>query len=66
MTNLCSEISYTEAFAELQTIVKRMEDATVSVDELSEMVERASFLISICKSILTKTENEVNNIIEEM
>ena len=57
--------NYTEAFLELQTIVQKMEDANISVDELTQNIERATFLINICKNKLTKTEEEVNKIIEK-
>ncbi len=58
--------TYTEAFDELQTIVKKMENAKISVDELSIMIQRASLLISICKDKLTKTEEEVSKLLEEL
>lgn len=57
--------NYTDAFQELQTIVQKMEDANISVDELTQNIERATFLINICKNKLTKTEEEVNKIIEK-
>lgn len=57
--------NYTEAFQELQAIVQKMEDANISVDELTQNIERATFLINICKNKLTKTEEEVNKIIEK-
>lgn len=60
------KLSYNQAFEELQSIVKKMENAEISVDELAEIIKRASFLISICKDKLTKTEEEVNKIIEEL
>jgi exodeoxyribonuclease VII small subunit len=60
------EINYTKAFEELQSIVKKMENAEISVDELSEIIKRASFLITICKNKLTQTEEEVNKIIDEL
>jgi len=59
------EISYTDAFQELQQIVKKMETADISVDELTQNIERASQLIQICKEKLSKTEAEVNKIIEQ-
>ncbi len=59
-------INYTQAFEELQSIVKKMENAEISVDELSEIIKRASFLITICKNKLTQTEEEVNKIIDEL
>lgn len=59
------KITYTEAFSELQEIVKKMENADISVDELTQNIERASFLIQVCRDKLTKTETEVNKIIEK-
>ena len=58
-----SKLTYTEAFEELQEIVKKMENADISVDELTKNIERASELINICKEKLSKTEAEVNKII---
>lgn len=57
--------SYTDAYEELQLIMKKMENADISVDELSEQIKRASLLIKICKDKLLKTEEEVNKIINE-
>ena len=59
------KLTYTEAFEELQEIVKKMENADISVDELTKNIERASQLIKICKEVLGKTEAEVNKIIEQ-
>lgn len=58
--------SYTEAFAELQTIVSEIEDGEISVDELSQKVKRAAFLIKICKAKLSTTEEDVNKILKEL
>ena len=43
---------YTEAFEELQQIVREMEDGEITVDELSVKVKRATELIKICKNKL--------------
>lgn len=59
------EVSYTDAFEELQEIVKKMENADITVDELSDKIRRASFLIKICKDKLLQTEEEINAIIKE-
>ncbi len=61
-----SEIKYTEAFEELQTIVNEIEQGEISVDELAEKVKRAALLIKICKSKLTSTEEDVNRILKEI
>ncbi|HQQ12380.1 MAG TPA: exodeoxyribonuclease VII small subunit [Bacteroidales bacterium] len=59
-------ISYTEAYAELQLLVSELEKGETTVDELSEKVKRAAELIRLCKSKLTATELEVNNILLEL
>lgn len=61
-----NKINYTEAFDELQSIVLEIESGEISVDQLSEKVKRAAFLINICKQKLTSTEEDVNNILKEL
>ena len=57
---------YTAAFEELQQIVSEIEGGNISVDELSEKVKRAAFLIKICKNKLTATEGDINSILKEL
>ncbi|MDP4281827.1 MAG: exodeoxyribonuclease VII small subunit [Bacteroidota bacterium] len=58
--------NYTEAFEELQEIVSEIEQGEISVDELSEKVKRATYLIKICKAKLTTTEEDVSKILKEL
>ena len=58
--------NYAEAFEELQQIVAQIEDGEISVDELSEKVKRAAFLISLCKARLSSTELDVNKILKDL
>ena len=58
--------TYQEAFEELQLLVRKMENAEISVDELAEMIKRATLLINICKKKLTDTEEEVKGLLEKM
>jgi len=58
--------NYKAAFTELQEIVSEIERGEISVDELSQKVKRASYLISICKNKLTTTEADVNKILHEL
>jgi exodeoxyribonuclease VII small subunit len=60
------KVNYTEAFEELQVIVSEIEQGEISVDELSEKVKRAAHLITICKSKLVTTEEDVNKILKEL
>jgi exodeoxyribonuclease VII small subunit len=57
---------YTEAFEELQQIVSQIEEGEISIDELSEKVKRAAWLIRICKAKLTSTEEDVNQVLKEL
>lgn len=63
---MSEQINYTDAFRELQTIVSEIEQGEISVDELSEKVKRAAFLIRVCKAKLTTTEEDVNKILKEL
>ena len=63
---MSESLNYTEAFEELQTLVAEIERGEISVDELSEKVKRAAFLIKICKTKLTTTEEDVNKILSEL
>lgn len=63
---MSEETKYTEAFKELQEIVTEIENGDITVDELSEKVKRASELITICKSKLARTEEDVNAILKEL
>lgn len=60
------ETGYSEAFEELQKIVSEMERGDTPVDELSKKIERAGVLIKICKEKLSKTEEDVNEILKEL
>ncbi|MCO5948076.1 exodeoxyribonuclease VII small subunit [Mucilaginibacter flavidus] len=59
-------MSYEDAFKELRQIEADIQNETVSVDVLAEKIKRASELIALCQSKLTKTEAEVNKIISQM
>ena len=61
-----SKVNYVQAFEELQAIVTEIELGQITVDILSEKVKRASELITICKTKLTSTEEDVNKILKEM
>jgi exodeoxyribonuclease VII small subunit len=58
--------NYKEAYDELQIIVSEIEGGSISVDELSKKVKRAALLIKVCKSKLTATEEDVNNILKDL
>ena len=50
------EQKYEAAFAELQSIVRKMENDELDIDQMSEQLKRAQELIKLCKDKLTKTD----------
>lgn len=59
-----SNLNYTSAMSELEQIVSEIENATLSVDDLSLKVKRAAELLQYCKNKLTTTEQDVNNVLK--
>ena len=57
------EQKYEAAFAELQTIVRKMENDELDIDQMSEQLKRAQELIKLCKDKLTKTDEEIKKIL---
>ncbi len=63
---MTEKMNYVEAFNELQLIVQEIEDGEITVDELALKVKRAAALIKVCKSKLSSTEEDVNQILKEL
>lgn len=55
-------IKYEEALAQLETIVRKMEQNEYDIDELATQLKTAQRLIKFCKDKLTKTEAEISKI----
>ena len=60
------KISYNEALEELESILERIQDQELDVDDLSSNVKRASELLRLCKQKLRATETDVEKILREM
>ncbi len=60
------KMTYATAKKELESIVESIESGELEVDALSDKVKRASELISFCKEKLTKTDKELQKILEEL
>lgn len=50
---------YEEALAQLETIVRKMENNEYTIDELTVQLKTAQQLIKVCRDKLTKTEAEL-------
>lgn len=55
-------IKYEEALAQLETIVRKMEQNEYNIDELAAHLKTAQRLIKFCKDKLTKTEAELKSL----
>ena len=63
---MSTEIKYSEAIEELESIVKEIENEEITIDKMSAKVKRAAELIALCKKALTVTEDEVKGILNEL
>ena len=60
------EMSYNEAVAELEAIVRKMESDQCDIDTLSSYTERALKLLKFCKERLMKTDKNLESALEEL
>lgn len=61
-----NELTYTEAVSELEEILGLMQSEDCSIDNLSEYTARSKDLIKVCKEKLTKTDEQLKKILEEI
>ena len=58
-------MKYEAAYAELQAIVRQMENDELDIDQMAEQLKRAQELIKLCKDKLTKTDEEIKKILAD-
>ena len=63
---MAAKFSYNKSIEEMERIMAEIEVEDVDIDKLSEKVKRLSELIKTCKKHLHETEEEVQNIINEL
>ena len=56
-------ISYDAAIQEIETILQKIENGDLGVDELAEKVSRVTQLLKICRNKLYKTEEQIDKIL---
>ena len=64
-TNTEEQITYTEAVAEIEEILARMEDSELDIDRLGAYVERATRLSARCKEKLLKAQKQVEKVMTQ-
>ncbi len=60
------KLTYTEAVAELEKIVREMQSDACSIDNLSRLTSRSLELLKICKAKLLSTDEELKKILAEL
>ncbi len=61
-----SDPSYSDAIAEVESILGELEGSVVDVDHLAERVKRASELLRICRDRLAVVEVDVAKLVSEL
>ena len=56
---------YEEAVSQLEQIVANLEEGGLNIDELSSELKKAQKLITLCKQRLTKTDEEIQKILND-
>lgn len=62
---MAQQIKYENAVHQLETIVDKLENNEMDIDELSTELKKAQQLIKLCKDRLTKTDAEIKKILEK-
>jgi exodeoxyribonuclease VII small subunit len=60
------ELTFEQARAELEQIVRRLEDGQTSLDESLELWERGEQLHALCLARLNQAEGRVTELLERM
>ncbi len=60
------ELTYKQATAELEKILKELENDKLDIDDLEGKMKQAAGLIEFCKGKLVKTDTEIERILQKM
>lgn len=60
------ELSFGEAIAELEAILRQIEAEETDIDELAGQLQRATGLLDLCRGKIRKAETEVNQIVADL
>lgn len=61
-----NQLSYSQAVAQLEDIVRMMQSDRVDIDSLTAFTRRAAELLSHCRSRLTATDKELQAILSQL
>lgn len=60
------QLTYEQALAELEQILREMQSDQCDIDKLSEKTRRAAALLACCRAKLTATEAELKQILDSI
>ncbi len=63
---MSKKLTYSLALEELETIIQEIEHEEINIDDLSLKVKRASILLQFCKETLRSTEQDIQEILNQM
>ena len=61
-----NNITYEKAMKEIEDIADKMERREYTIDELTEKLARAQQLIIFCREKLVKTDEEINQLLQNL
>ncbi|MDE6040566.1 MAG: exodeoxyribonuclease VII small subunit [Muribaculaceae bacterium] len=61
-----TELTYNEALEQLEQILSTLRSDSCDVDTLADRTRRASQLLTECRKRLTRTEEELAQVLEEL
>ena len=61
-----SKFNYNKAITRLNEIVEEMDSSELDIDKISKLVKESSTLLKACKKALTSTEDEINEVVNQM
>ena len=60
------QIGYAEALAELESILRELDDDQLDVDALAERVERAAHLVQLCRERVAGARLAVEEVVTDL
>lgn len=66
MNKETENITYSEAMAQLEAIVEKMQSNQCSIDNLNDLTKKSLELLKICKEKLTATDEQLQKILSEI
>lgn len=60
------KLTYAEAMKELEEIVRKLQSPDCEIDQLCQLTERSIKLLAFCKDKLTKTDEKLVKLLEQI